>query len=169
MGEIGFALLGIDWPRLVMINATTSIVVNRDLTPLERHGLLFVIEQGLMAKTGKRYEWEVGIASQNPQAALFQDYDWADEVLHARIGRDWFVTQFKDSAAANAFGEAARQKVSRAYRTFQLEGLTQHRNWWPQLYRTYCAARGQTPDPAALAYETPYEEAEVKPDEQGAE
>ena len=25
---------------------------------------------------------------------LFQDYDWADEVLHARIGREWYVSQF---------------------------------------------------------------------------
>ena len=26
--------------------------------------------------------------------ATIQDYDWADEVLHAAIGRDWYVPQF---------------------------------------------------------------------------
>jgi hypothetical protein len=169
LGEIGFASLGLDWPRLVMINASTSIVTNRDLTPLERHGLLFVIEQGLMAKTGKRYEWEVGIASQNALAALFQDYDWADEVLHARIGRDWFVAQFKDAASAAEFGERVKAKVSAAYRAFRREGLTQHRNWWPDLYRAYCDARGQTPDPTALGFATPYDESRAAVQEVGAE
>ena len=45
--------------------------------------MLYFIEQGLMPKTGKRYEWEVGVASGDPLSATFQDYDWADEVLHA--------------------------------------------------------------------------------------
>jgi hypothetical protein len=43
------------------------------------------------AKTGKRFEWEVRAGSHNPLSALFQDYDWADEVLHPRIGRDWYL------------------------------------------------------------------------------
>ena len=33
-------------------------------------------------KTGKRFEWQVGMKSDNPLSGLFQDYDWADEVLH---------------------------------------------------------------------------------------
>ena len=41
-----------------------------------------------MPKTGKRYEWEVATQANDPLTATFQDYDWADEVLHARIGRD---------------------------------------------------------------------------------
>ena len=53
------------------------------------------IEQGL-AQNGKRYEWEVGKESGNPLSALFQDFDWADEVLHARVGRDWYVSTFED-------------------------------------------------------------------------
>ena len=59
MGEVGFAALGIDWPSLVRINFTWSLGLNTQLTPIERHAVLYFIEQGLMAKTGKRYEWEV--------------------------------------------------------------------------------------------------------------
>ena len=34
----------------------------------------------------------------NPLSALFQDFDWADEV-HARVGRDWYVSTFEDLEA----------------------------------------------------------------------
>jgi len=44
-----------------------------------------------MTKTGKRYEWEVGVESGVPLAATIQDYDWADEVLHAQLGREWYI------------------------------------------------------------------------------
>ena len=60
MGEVGFANLGIDWPTKVMINYTWSLALNTQLKPIERHAVLYFIEQGLMPKTGKRYEWEVG-------------------------------------------------------------------------------------------------------------
>lgn len=75
MGEAGFADLGIDWPAKVMINYTWSLALNTQLQPIERHAVLYFIEQGLMSKTGKRFEWEVGLDSRNPLAALFQDYD----------------------------------------------------------------------------------------------
>jgi hypothetical protein len=69
--------------------------------------VLYFIEQGLMPKTGKRFEWEVGLASQNPLSALFQDYDWADEVLHARVGRDWYVKEMGDAKKAVDYGDEA--------------------------------------------------------------
>ena len=97
MGEVGFARMGIDWPKLVMINKTWSEGLNAQLTPKERHAVLWFIEQGLMSKTGKRYEWEVGRDAEDEFAELIQDYDWADEVLHARIGRDWYVRNFERS------------------------------------------------------------------------
>ena len=64
MGEVGFANLGMDWPHEVMINFTWSLALNTQLKPMERHAVLYFIEQGLMPKTGKRFEWEVGLASQ---------------------------------------------------------------------------------------------------------
>ncbi|HTG44419.1 MAG TPA: hypothetical protein VK633_07785, partial [Verrucomicrobiae bacterium] len=56
MGEVGFANLGVDW-RKVMINFTWSMALNTQLKPIERHAVLYYIEQGLMPKTGKRFEW----------------------------------------------------------------------------------------------------------------
>jgi hypothetical protein len=157
MGEVGFANLKIDWPKQVMINFTWSLALNTQLKPLERHAVLYFIEQGLMPKTGKRFEWEVGRASKNPLSALFQDYDWADEVLHARIGRDWYLKEFKDAQQAVRYGDECWSRVLMNWENWRQQGLTQHRNWWPDLYRTACQHWGIEPDPKVLAYATTYQ------------
>jgi len=157
MGEVGFANLEVDWPKHVMINHTWSLALNTQLKPIERHAVLYFIEQGLMPKNGKRFEWEVGVASQNPLAALFQDYDWADEVLHARIGRDWYVKDFGDAAEAVRYGDECWSRVLMNWENWRTQGLTQHRNWWPDAYRNACKHWGVEPDPAVLAYNATYE------------
>lgn len=157
MGEVGFANLGIDWPKQVMINFTWSLALNTQLKPIERHAVLYFIEQGLMPKNGKRFEWEVGRASRNPLAALFQDYDWADEVLHARIGRDWYLKEFKDARQAVRYGDDCWSKVLMNWENWRQEGRTQHRNWWPGLYREACRHWGVEPDPKVLAFATTYQ------------
>jgi hypothetical protein len=156
MGEVGFINAGVDW-RKVMVNFTWSLALNTQLKPIERHAVLYFIEQGLMPKNGKRFEWEVGQASGNPLAALFQDYDWADEVLHARIGRDWYLKEFTDAKEAVRYGDECWSKVLMGWRQWRDEGLTQHRNWWPDVYREACRSRGVQPDPEVLAYNTTYE------------
>ena len=157
MGEVGFANLNIDWPKQVMINFTWSLALNTQLTPLERHAVLYFIEQGLMPKTGKRFEWEVGQASHNPLSALFQDYDWADEVLHARVGRDWYVKQIGDAKKAVDYGDACWSKVLMSWENWRKEGKTQHRNWWPEAYTAACRTWNMPPDPRVLAFNTTYE------------
>ncbi len=156
MGEVGFATLGISWPDCVRVNFTWSKELNEQLTPQERHAVLWYIEQGLMSKTGKRYEWEVGRDSGDPLAMLFQDYDWADEVLHARIGRDWYVKEFETVADASAYGNACWDKVVTGWEKWRREGLTEHYNWWPDLYREACRLRGEDPDPKVAAYNISY-------------
>ncbi len=157
MGEVGFENLGIDWPKKVMINFTWSLALNTQLKPIERHAVLYFIEQGLMPKSGKRYEWEVGRASHNPLAALFQDYDWADEVLHARIGRDWYLKDFKDPQQAVKYGDECWSRVLMNWEKWRADGLTEHRNWWPGLYRDACRHWGTEPDAEVLAYATTYQ------------
>ncbi|MFO1499716.1 MAG: hypothetical protein U1G07_15205 [Verrucomicrobiota bacterium] len=156
MGEVGFVALGVDW-RKVMVNFTWSLALNTQLKPIERHAVLYFIEQGLMPKTGKRFEWEVGIASGNPLAAVFQDYDWADEVLHARIGRDWYLKEFEDARAAVSYGDQCWSKVLMDWGKWRDLQLTEHRNWWPDVYREACRRWGIEPDPDVLAYSTSYE------------
>jgi hypothetical protein len=156
MGEVGFLNLGVDW-RKVMINFTWSLALNTQLKPIERHAVLYFIEQGLMPKNGKRFEWEVGLASHNPLSALFQDYDWADEVLHAKIGRDWYLKEFQNSRAAVQYGDECWSRVLMGWSSWRDQGLTRHRNWWPEVYQDACKRWGIEPDPQVLAYSTTYE------------
>ncbi len=157
MGEVGFVSLGLPWPDQVMVNHTWALSLNTQLKPKERHAVLYFIEQGLMPKTGKRYEWETAAMAENPLASTFQDYDWADEVLHARIGRDWYVADMPSPAEATEYGDQCWNKVLINWRAFRDEGLTGHRNWWPDLYRAYCENHGLTPDPTVLAFHETYE------------
>ena len=157
MGEVGFVAAGIDWPKLVMVNHTWSYILNTQQDPKARHAVLFFIEQGLMPKTGKRHEWIVSQEAGSPLAVTFQDFDWADEVLHARIGRDWYVADMPSSKEAIEFGDKSWSTIMSGYDQFRREGRTQHRNWWPDLYRAWCASNGTEPDPECLAFDTSYE------------
>jgi len=165
MGEVGFASLGIDWKKIPM-DVTWCHILNTELSNEERHSILFYIEQGLMpAKTGKKYEWEVAVATTNRLTELIQDYDWADEVLHARIGRDWIVPQLGGQEKALEHGNKAWDKaLSNRYDQFELEGRTKHRNWWPEIYTEACEHWGTEPDAVILNFDISYRES--RPDQQ---
>ncbi len=156
MGEVGFLDLGVDWHK-VMVNFTFSLGLNTQLTAKERHGVLYYIEQGQMPKTGKRYEWETALMAENALAATFQDFDWADEVLHSRIGRDWYVSEFPSGKEAVDYGDQSWSKVLIGWREWRDQGKTEHRNWWPEVYREACKHQGTQPAPEALAYHESYE------------
>ncbi|MFM8273248.1 MAG: hypothetical protein ACKODX_13110 [Gemmata sp.] len=156
MGEVGFVALGVDWTR-AKITLNWSHRLNTECTPMEAHGVLYFIEQGLMPRTGKRYEFETGQASGLPLIATVQDFDWADEVLHAKIGRDWYVPQFGSLKEALDYGDAAWSKILSNWAAVKEQGLTNHENWWPAVYHMACAAEGATPDPTVLAFDETYE------------
>ncbi|MFQ3593412.1 MAG: hypothetical protein SNJ82_09545 [Gemmataceae bacterium] len=157
MGEVGFVALGLDWTQ-ARITHNWSYRLNTECTPLERHAVLFFIEQGLMTKTGKRYEWEVGAASGLELIKTIQDYDWADEVLHAQIGRRWYITQFKDLREALDYGDTCWSRITSNWRTVREQGWTQHENWWPVIYLQACQNWGIQPDAETLAYDVTYED-----------
>jgi len=159
MGEVGFVRAGIDWRRFVRVNFTWSLALNTQLTPLERHAVLYFIEQGLMPSNGKRFEWEVGCESGDPFSAMVQDYDWADEVLHARIGREWYVKQMGGRQPAIDYGDRCWSKVLIDWKRYLADGVTRHENWWPELYREWCRLQRIDPDPHVLAFNTSYETA----------
>ena len=156
IGEVGFVSQGLDWSK-IPINFTWSLNLNTQLTPQERHAVLFFIEQGLMLRNGKRFEWEVAQASGISLARLFQDFDWADEVLHSQIGREWYVPDFPNLIAALDYGDRCWSKVMSHWRRYLEQGQSQHHNWWPALYSTACTIRDTTPDPTTLEFKTTYE------------
>ena len=157
MGEVGFVALGLDWTE-IPINFTWSRNLNLQLDARQRHGVLFFIEQGLMPRNGKRYEWEVATQSGDPLSALFQDFDWADEVLHAQIGRRWYVPRYETLKEALSYGDRSWSKVLSHWRDYRDQGLTEHRNWWPEIYRKACERWNKEPDPRALAFHETYED-----------
>jgi hypothetical protein len=157
MGEVGFVALGVDWTR-ARITHNWSTRLNTECTPLERHAVLYFIEQGLMTRTGKRYEWELGQESGIPLMATIQDYDWADEVLHAALGREWYIPQIGDRKQAIDYGDACWSKILSNWISVRDRGLTRHENWWPDIYKQACAGWGIEPDPRVLAYAGTYED-----------
>jgi hypothetical protein len=156
MGEVGFVALGVDWTK-VKITLNWSHRLNTECTPLEAHGVLYYIEQGLMPKTGKRYEFETGQESGLPLIATLQDFDWADEVLHSQIGRVWYVPLFASLKESLDFGDAAWSKILSNWATVKEKGLTNHENWWPAVYEMACRAEGVPPDATVLAFDETYE------------
>jgi hypothetical protein len=156
MGEVGFVALGVDWTK-ARITHNWSYRLNTECTPIERHAVLYFIEQGLMTKTGKRFEWETGLATELPLIATFQDYDWADEVLHAQLGRVWYIPQIGQWKEALEYGDRCWSKILSNWHSVRDQGLTTHANWWPDVYRQFCANQGIAPDPEVLAYSETYE------------
>ena len=158
MGEVGFVALGVDWTK-ARVTFNWSYRLNTECTPIERHAVLYFIEQGLMTKTGKRYEWEVGVESGIPLIATIQDYDWADEVLHAQLGRLWYIPVIGDWKTALEYGDKCWTQILSNWQAVKDEGLTQHANWWPEIYQEACASWGETPDERVLAFRETYAEA----------
>ncbi len=158
LGEVGFVALGVDWTK-ARITHNWSLRLNTECKPLERHAVLYFIEQGLMTRTGKRYEWEVARDSGLPLMATIQDFDWADEVLHSQIGRAWYIPEVGDLKKALDYGDQCWSRILSNWKTVLNEGLTKHENWWPEIYRQACANWGVQPDPEVLDYSENYEDA----------
>jgi hypothetical protein len=158
MGEVGFVALGVDWTK-ACITVNWSHRLNTECTPIERHAVLYFIEQGLMTKTGKRYEWEVGVESGIPLMATIQDYDWADEVLHAQLGRLWYIPAIGDWKTALEYGDQCWSRILSNWQEVKDQGLTEHANWWPAIYQEACASWHETPDAKVLAFAETYADA----------
>ena len=58
---------------------------------------------------------------------------------------------------ALGYGDRCWTKIVSHWQRYLTEGLTSHRNWWPEIYRKACQHWGVEPDPKLLAYNTTYE------------
>jgi hypothetical protein len=134
MGTVWFEARGIDWKREIPLNVGFGLRLNLDADPIERQMMLYSIEQSLMpAETGKRYEYETAIAAGDRLSAHFHDYDWADEVLHAQIGRRALRRDGITGDEARERAEAIHAKTWAALDRYR--PLAEQRNWWPDFVR----------------------------------
>lgn len=134
MGTVAFEARGVDWKREIPLNIGFALRLNLHADALERQTMLYAIEQSLMpGETGKRFEHETAIAAGDALSAHFHDYDWADEVLHAQIGRRMLR---RDGITSD---EARRRAVAIHDRTWaaldQYRTFAEQRNWWPDFVR----------------------------------
>jgi hypothetical protein len=96
--------------------------------------MLYAIEQSLMpADSGKRFEYETARAAGDELSAHFHDYDWADEVLHARIGRAALKREGISSDEARARAVEIHEKTWAALD--QYRHLEPQRPWWGDFVR----------------------------------
>jgi hypothetical protein len=103
--------------------------LNTEYTPFHSHLILWGIEQSLMPReTGKRFEWEMTLKGADPLLTTFQDYDWADEVLHVHIGRRWLVPEFNSMAELRSAAVDAMQKWENDARKYAKR--SSQVNWW---------------------------------------
>ena len=132
LGSVYFEALGIDWRRLIAIHPGMSIRL-LSLDTEDAHTVLYAIEQKLMpGNSGKRLEYEISCNANDPLAAHIQDYDWADEVLHVHIGREWLLPELKlRPNEAVERGWALRAATARILDDY--EHLGEQINWWPAL------------------------------------
>ena len=153
MGEVALERQGVRFFRFP-IEIQASLALNTRFEPREAHLLLWVIEQDLMAAaTGKKHELEVAALHGDPLLMTFQDFDWADEVLHARTGRRWIVAEF----AGRDEAEAAARDVWRRYDEVaaELAERSEQAEWWPEFLAAMRAGARRAPDAPAGAPDAP--------------
>jgi hypothetical protein len=128
MGEVALYKDGMPF-YAYPVDAKMSTVLNTEFTPLEAHVILWAIEQGLMAReTGKKFEWTIAKNRGDALLANFQDYDWADEVLHTQIGRKWLLPDFENTEAIRALAESIRERVVEPLQ--RVTAQSKQENWW---------------------------------------
>ena len=131
MGEIALVARGIPFYKYP-IDMTGSAILNEHQDPLDAHLILWFIEQLLMRADGKRYEWEMVETDLDELQKAFQDYDWADEVLHAQIGRRWLQAEI---GTRDDLQLAAEKAWAGPWSQLREEYAARSRQepWWPDL------------------------------------
>ncbi|MCS7458592.1 hypothetical protein N0M98_00445 [Paenibacillus doosanensis] len=88
-GQAALESEGVDW--MSRPQYTSDYDVNAPKIPGAQYAWLSIgIEEGAMKRPGKAGEYEFcRDEAKHPLMAQFQDYDWADEVVHANLGRKW--------------------------------------------------------------------------------
>jgi hypothetical protein len=133
MGTVALKASGIDWTK-IPLNVGFSLRLNRHADPLERQILLYAIEQSLMpGETGKRFEYETAREAGDKLSAHFHDYDWADEVLHAQIGRRALA---REGISQQDALDRAKEIHERTWEALDgYKDRDEQLDWWPDFVR----------------------------------
>lgn len=95
--------------------------------------LTIAIEKAAMKyPPGKREEWEFcRDVAKDPLMTTFQDFDWADEVVHAGYGQRWIIEEIHggDNRKALEAADATVAKRQSFMARFDDEGHADHKNW----------------------------------------
>lgn len=135
LGEVAFVSQGVDFTQLPT-HVGFAEYPNTQLAPADRYSFLWGIEQGLMGKSGKQAEVALAQEGGDERAEVFQDYDWADEVLHAQIGRRWLEPHYGGREQMNeAYARVRPEYDAMKERDLANEG----RDWWPAFYGRFLA------------------------------
>ncbi len=129
-GEVWFEAHGADW-QSVPHELSFASYPNTQLPPRERYALLYGAEHAAMRRDGKRAQHEAAAASGEPLATLFQDFDWADEVLHVHIGRHVLGAAF---ATTEELDEAAERTWAEYERIAEPDRALPRSDWWDAFY-----------------------------------
>jgi hypothetical protein len=145
MGEVAFEREGVDW-HTVPHELSFAAYPNARLEPRARYALLYRAEHAVMGNTpiGKRAQHAAALASGDTLAALFQDYDWADEVLHVHIARKvlagaYDAVEDRDAASAHAWDQYEQ--------ILECDRALDRAEWWPAFYASI-QSREAHPSPA---------------------
>jgi hypothetical protein len=130
LGQVALEAHGVDWTQLP-VNVTFSYKLAKFLNARERHILLYGIEQSLMpGNTGKKYEWEIARASGDALSMNFHDFDWADEVLHAAIGRRHLRTEFPEQTDMIRSADKLVARIAEGLKNTALPQDAPSPDWW---------------------------------------
>jgi len=130
MGEIALYRDGMPF-YAYPVDLKMSTVLNEEFTPLEAHVILWAIEQSLMAReTGKKFEWVIAKNRGDELLANFQDYDWADEVLHTQIGRKWLPSDFESPEQMREVAESVSKRA--VEHITRVVAQSKQEPWWPE-------------------------------------
>jgi hypothetical protein len=134
MGSVALEARGVDWKRAIPLNVSFPLRLNLHASPLERQMMLFAIEQSLMpGETGKRFEHDTAVQAGDALSAHFHDYDWADEVLHAQIGRRAMRREGVAIEEAQARAREIHERTWAALEEYKVRD-EQH-DFWPDFVR----------------------------------
>jgi hypothetical protein len=133
MGTVAFEARGVDWSE-IPLNVGFALRLNLHATPIDRQIILFAIEQSLMpSDTGKRFERQTAEEAGDVLSAHFHDYDWADEVLHAQIGRRHLRRAGVTPQEAMTRAREIHESTWRALDAYKRPD--EQVDWWPEFVR----------------------------------